>query len=95
MSGDDHVARERRSGMTVPGAEGGLTSPAAMRNRGPILAVLRRVLPVRGTVLEIASGTGEHAAYFAAALPHYLAADRRGRRCPRQHRSPSSVGAAA
>ena len=56
--------------MTVPGAEAGLTSPAAMRNRGPILAVLRRVLPARGTVLEIASGTGEHAAYFAAALPH-------------------------
>jgi cyclopropane fatty-acyl-phospholipid synthase-like methyltransferase len=40
------------------------------RNRDPILAVLKRVLPQTGTVLEIASGTGEHAVYFAAALPH-------------------------
>jgi SAM-dependent methyltransferase len=46
------------------------TSPAVSRNRDPILAVLRRVLPAHGTVLEIASGTGEHAVYFAAALPH-------------------------
>ena len=45
-------------------------SPAVARNRDPILAVLRRVLPAQGTVLEIASGSGEHAAYFAAALPH-------------------------
>jgi len=47
-----------------------LTSPSAARNRDPILAVLRRVLPRAGTVLEIASGTGEHAVHFAAALPH-------------------------
>jgi SAM-dependent methyltransferase len=46
-----------------------LTSPSVARNRAPILAVLRRILPVRGTVLEIASGTGEHAVHFAAALP--------------------------
>jgi hypothetical protein len=49
-----------------------LTSPSVARNREPILAVLRRVLPERGHVLEIASGTGEHAVYFAAALPNLL-----------------------
>lgn len=44
-------------------------APAAARNREPILEVLRRVLPERGAVLEIASGTGEHALFFSAALP--------------------------
>ncbi|QJE72079.1 DUF938 domain-containing protein [Aerophototrophica crusticola] len=44
-------------------------APATLRNRQPILAVLREVLPDTGTVLEIASGSGEHAVYFAEALP--------------------------
>jgi hypothetical protein len=43
--------------------------PAPERNKGPILEVLRRVLPRSGTVLEIASGTGQHAEYFARELP--------------------------
>lgn len=43
--------------------------PATQRNRAPILDILRRVLPASGIVLEIASGTGEHACHFAGALP--------------------------
>ncbi len=42
---------------------------ATQRNREPIVAVLERVLPSSGLVLEIASGTGEHAAFFASRLP--------------------------
>jgi hypothetical protein len=44
-------------------------SPAADRNKQPILDVLREVLPAHGKALEIASGTGQHVAWFAAALP--------------------------
>ncbi len=44
-------------------------SPAAERNRAPILAELQRVLPPRGVLLEIASGTGQHAAFCSAGLP--------------------------
>lgn len=43
-------------------------APAARRNAGPLLAVLREVLPPDGTVLEIGAGTGQHAVAFAAAL---------------------------
>ncbi len=44
-------------------------APATERNRAPILEVLRRVLPPQGLVLEVASGTGQHAVAFAQALP--------------------------
>lgn len=43
-------------------------APAAGRNRQPILDVLRTCLPGTGLVLEVASGTGEHAVHFAMAL---------------------------
>jgi len=44
-------------------------SPAAERNREPILKVLRAWLPKSGRMLEIGSGTGQHALFFAPALP--------------------------
>jgi methylase of polypeptide subunit release factors len=46
-------------------------SSAADRNKQPILDVLRQILPERGTALEIASGTGQHVAWFAAGLPNW------------------------
>ena len=45
-------------------------SPSAARNLAPILAVLKRVLPTHGVVLEIGCGTGEHAVCFAEAMPN-------------------------
>ncbi|MGP1397007.1 MAG: DUF938 domain-containing protein [Inquilinaceae bacterium] len=45
-------------------------APAAERNRGPILSVLKRLFTQTRSVLEIASGTGQHAAHCAPALPH-------------------------
>ncbi|PHZ85688.1 DUF938 domain-containing protein [Paremcibacter congregatus] len=47
-------------------------APATARNQAPILDVLKECLPDHGTILEIASGTGQHAPYFIAQLPgHY------------------------
>ena len=48
------------------------TSAACERNREPILAVLREHFADRSKVLEIGSGTGQHAVHFAAGLPHLL-----------------------
>jgi len=49
-----------------------LSSPAALRNRGPILAVLQAHLPASGVLLEVASGTGEHVIHFAEHLPGWF-----------------------
>jgi len=46
-----------------------LKAPSTARNREPIAGVLREVLPAAGLVLEVASGAGEHAAYFAEHFP--------------------------
>ena len=47
-------------------------SAPAERNRQPILEVLQQVLPATGLALEIASGTGQHVAHFAANMPGWL-----------------------
>ena len=63
-------------------------SPPAERNRGPILAELQRLLPTQGLALEIASGTGQHAAHFAAALAGW-----RWQPTDGDARSPASIAA--
>src|ERR1700730_18577978 len=70
------VALERRGRRAVGLDRRGVSdeqrmlSPSAARNLAPILAVLKRVLPARGVVLEIGCGTGEHAVCFAEAMPN-------------------------
>src|SRR5262245_35812321 len=49
-----------------------LYASATQRNRAPILDVLKRILPASGRLLEIASGTGEHAVWFAERLPGFV-----------------------
>src|SRR5690606_34658585 len=65
------AASPRASAVTSPRCEAAVKqhAPATERNREPIREVLARVLPATGTVLEIASGSGEHAVAFARAFP--------------------------
>jgi hypothetical protein len=56
----------------MPSPDPKLSSPSALRNRGPIADVLRHVLPASGTVLEIASGSGEHVIHFAGLFPNLV-----------------------
>lgn len=60
------VALEQR----VQAPDERMFSPSAARNSAPILAVLKRILPKHGVVLEIGCGTGEHAVCFAEAMPN-------------------------
>jgi hypothetical protein len=53
----------------APADQARRSAPAALRNREPIAEVLADWLPASGRVLEIASGTGEHAVFFAERFP--------------------------
>jgi SAM-dependent methyltransferase len=55
--------------VSDPGEDARRIAPHVARNTAPITEVLRGVLPPRGLVLEIASGSGEHAVHFARAFP--------------------------
>lgn len=59
----------RHSQADPAGDDGRLSAPAAARNTGPIIDALRRHVPARGVVLEIAAGTGQHAVACAQAFP--------------------------
>ena len=61
--------------MTAPDAR--RHSTAAERNCAPIALELQRRLPAQGVMLEVASGSGQHAAHFAALLPawRWIASD--------------------
>jgi Protein of unknown function (DUF938) len=62
---------DERRFYEVPAVGHRRSAPAALRNREPIAEVLREWLPPKGLVVEIASGTGEHAVYFAEHFPDH------------------------
>jgi hypothetical protein len=64
------VTGEPKPFIFEPTGEAKRFAPATQRNRDAIVAVLQEALPATGTILEIASGTGEHIVHFAAAFPH-------------------------
>ena len=72
LAGSGHLAFADAARRALGHAGGMDTKPfslACERNRDPILAVLRRHFVDCGSVLEVGSGTGQHAVYFASALP--------------------------
>jgi cyclopropane fatty-acyl-phospholipid synthase-like methyltransferase len=72
MPNSDHPPRPVVVEERSRAADARQYSPSAARNREPILEVMTRVLAEQGIVLEIGSGTGEHAVYFAKALPRFV-----------------------
>jgi len=60
---------DERRFYEAPAAGARRSAPAALRNREPIAEMLEQWLPESGLVLEIASGTGEHAVHFAGRFP--------------------------
>ena len=72
MPNSDHPPRPVVVEERSRAADARQCSLSAARNRGPIREVLTRVLPKKGIVLEIGSGTGEHAVCFAKALPRLV-----------------------
>ena len=67
------MSDDRLAAAPPDGHDDRLYAPATLRNRAPIAAVLAGWLPARGgTVLELASGTGEHALHLAATFPDLL-----------------------
>src|SRR6202022_3109157 len=71
----DRRSRQQSSGaleQRALSADRRMFSPSAARNSAPILAVLKRVLPTNGAVLEVGCGTGEHAVCFARAIPNLI-----------------------
>src|SRR6266550_3065179 len=66
------VLRRRSTLMEPMGNRLRRHAPATLRNQEPILAVLKHVLPAAGVLLEVASGSGEHAAFIAPRLPFGL-----------------------
>ena len=67
MTEPEQPRTDRSSGET--GSAEGRHAPATLRNRDAIVGVLQDILPDSGMVLEIASGTGEHAVYFGQKFP--------------------------
>jgi SAM-dependent methyltransferase len=72
MSNSDHPSRPIAVEDRNPLGDARQFSPSAARNCEPIREVLTRVLPKKGIVLEIGSGTGEHAICFAKALTNLV-----------------------
>jgi len=72
MSNSGHPSRPVAVEDRSRAADARQFSPSAARNCGPIREVLTRVLPKKGTVLDIGSGTGEHVLCFAKALPRLV-----------------------